>query len=459
MAIFLEYPLPDELLISVVAAYVRHHNVCNVPAFCQRLFGDDGGLPLAIVRNLQHIASETRQCWHMTPDEIRDRLTLFPYFSALWSKQKARNVASFCLLAPDTGKSSEEWRVSYMHTLSFGLGIRHCTECWSQDDVNGTRRYWRRAHQLPGVTTCHVHGCLLYSIGVGGSRMFVKDKPFVGRVLEGAETPFQHAVQQEGSLLSAKILEQGAKAVRFGSPEARIDCLRVLGYGADNLNLIDKDRVVLDIVDTFGRRYLDNTKFLPRGDRSWVHGALFGRRTRTSTLVDVLMEVFLSQGMSLLTCAPGPVCRSARSFNDPDHTIVIGDAEEGIFHCFCSCGYSFLFEDHEDRGTRRREPTHAGPDFVRAAGVLTMKGWPDEKVADAFGIEHGNFNRWLRFQTEAGDRTQCLKRARIVVEWVSLVDRCGSPEGAWAENSRLWRYFQQVWPNPPKQITPFDCRD
>ncbi|MBB5413407.1 transcriptional regulator with XRE-family HTH domain [Paraburkholderia sp. HC6.4b] len=466
MAVFLEYPLPDEVLISVVAYYVQHDEVSNVTAFCRRLFGEGAGLgmPVAIVTNLRHLEDETRQSWGMTAEEIRDRLTLFPYYAAFWPREKVDYVTALCLQMPEQRRSEHvppRWSANALHTGVYRLGIRFCPTCWCEDDAKGGRRYWRRAHQLPGVVTCHVHGCTLSTIGTGAKGMFSRRQPCVGTFLDVPGTPFQHAARREVAVLSAAVLNEGAAALQLANYRARLDCLRLLGYGANNRHLLDETRLVRDVVHTFGKSYLELVRLFPKEPRSWIHDSTYSNRgrERVGNLTTILMDVFLSGVLRRVKDSPGPICPSAESANDPRHRLVIRDAPDGGFHCFCSCGYSFVFEEDAQRYNRRLQPTSAGPDYARAAALLDDKGWPRERIARVFGVSEENLAHWMRFQAEASGRKLCLARARLMVQWIELVYRCGAADRAPAEDIRLWRLVQKLWDVLPQSLTPLDCRD
>ncbi|MGF6414852.1 TniQ family protein [Paraburkholderia sp. MM5482-R1] len=466
MAVFLEYPLPDEVLISVVACYVQHDEVSNVTAFCRRLFGEGAGLemPVAIVTNLRHLEAETRQSWGMTAEQIRDRLTLFPYYAAFWPKAKVDSVTALCFQVPEQRRSEDgppPWRSNTLRTGVYRLGIRFCTACWLEDDAKRVRRYWRRAHQLPGVVTCHVHGCALSTIGPAAKGMLSTRHPRADTSLDVPGTPFQRAARHEVGVLSAAVLREGATALRLADCRERLDCLRVLGYGANNRHLIDEARLVRDVVHTFGKSYLELVRLSPREPRSWIHDSVNSspRQKRVGNLTAILMDVFLSGVLRRVKDSPGPICPSAESADDPCHRLVIRDAPDRGFHCFCSCGYSFLFEEDAQQYNRRLEPTSAGPDYARAAALLDDKGWPRERIARVFGVSEENLAHWMRFEAEASGRKLCLARARLLVQWTELVYRCGAADRAPAEDIRLWRLVQKLWDVLPQSLTPLDCRD
>ena len=400
----------------------------------------------------------------MTAEQIRDRLTLFPYYAAFWPRAKLDHVTALCVQTPEQGRSEAgppRRSANALHTSIYRLGIRFCAACWYKDDAMGVRRYWRRAHQLPGVVTCHVHGCALSSIGTGAKKMFSTRQPRVGTSLDVPGTPLQHAARREVGVLSAAVLKEGAAALRLADYRARLECLRLLGYGANNRSLLDETRLVRDVVHTFGKSYLELVRLFPKEPRSWIHDSVYcdRGRQRVRNLTTILMDVFLSGALRRVEDSPGPICPSALSPIDPRHRLVIRDTPDGGFQCFCSCGYSFLFEEDAQRYNRRLQPTSAGPDYARAAALLDDKGWPRERIARIFGVNEENLAHWMRFQGEASGRKMCLARARLLVQWTELVYRCGAADRALTADIRLWRLVQKLWDALPQSLTPLDCRD
>lgn len=62
------------------------------------------------------------------------------------------------------------WPIDKLNTDARSLftGIKICPECIKNDKVP----YIRRAHQLTGVCTCHIHGCKLMAyVGRNGHEM------------------------------------------------------------------------------------------------------------------------------------------------------------------------------------------------------------------------------------------------------------------------------------------------
>lgn len=78
VAVFLDMPLPDEALFSVVARYLEDAKVTSRSAFPKYPSGSDVGLLTGIARGLNRIAIETAMVWGMSIDEIRERLNSLP---------------------------------------------------------------------------------------------------------------------------------------------------------------------------------------------------------------------------------------------------------------------------------------------------------------------------------------------------------------------------------------------
>ncbi|VWC71298.1 hypothetical protein BLA50215_00553 [Burkholderia lata] len=154
MAIYLDEPLDDELLFSIVARYIQSSMVLSKVSFLNRLFGVG-----RIVENTGLIAQETYACWGLSAQEVAKRMTLHPYLAAFLSPDQAQKRLEYIASANYRPRGSNGRGVKlegerYRH--------RYCRSCFRESIQSGDPSHWRRTHQLPGVIFCVRHQELLY---------------------------------------------------------------------------------------------------------------------------------------------------------------------------------------------------------------------------------------------------------------------------------------------------------
>lgn len=94
---------------------------------------------------------------------VYEKHSLYPFFAPFFNKQKQEKI----LYAQRTGFDKES------PIGKWGLNVpsyKYCPECAKEDP----RIYLHRAHQLPGVDVCHLHGCRLIKLDkkYNGEEMF-----------------------------------------------------------------------------------------------------------------------------------------------------------------------------------------------------------------------------------------------------------------------------------------------
>jgi hypothetical protein len=154
MVPFFPSPYPDETLYSIIARYHMYVGNMSYKHTISDLFGKrtrtNWYLPSNIKSLLGNIYSST-----LTEDNIIDKHTLFPYFSAFLSNEKktanrlniidgeSRNIYSDYGLIGSSIKTTKP--------------LTHCKLCMQEDNDRYGEHYWHRVHQLPGVYVCPFH--------------------------------------------------------------------------------------------------------------------------------------------------------------------------------------------------------------------------------------------------------------------------------------------------------------
>lgn len=92
MAIYLDEPLDDEPLFSVIARYLERGPKISRSAVCQQLFASQFSLMATECNKTGRVASETQACWGMSAEQIAERMTNYRYYAAFLSAERAKEV-------------------------------------------------------------------------------------------------------------------------------------------------------------------------------------------------------------------------------------------------------------------------------------------------------------------------------------------------------------------------------
>lgn len=152
--------MPDELLYSALARLRRHRGIGTSSQFMEELFGRSHAVAsFDLPGGIGALVERLGPACGLDAEAIIRRTTLFPFHTAFVSAE-ARETTRRAMIESTVG----------VH-LRLGLAasripvvraLRYCPECLSSMVASGGERYWRRAHQLPGITICPDHGIALH---------------------------------------------------------------------------------------------------------------------------------------------------------------------------------------------------------------------------------------------------------------------------------------------------------
>jgi len=155
----LRKPLPDELLYGTLASATYRYGYWSPKGFLDVLYGSRTVVAVPdLPSNLEVLAQTTQEAWGLSAEELARWHTLFEYYAHYRTERQRQKVLA--AMAANSG------------SLQVGLGIcagsaraparlRLCPRCHAADLEQFREAYWHRAHHLPGVLVCHLHGDVL----------------------------------------------------------------------------------------------------------------------------------------------------------------------------------------------------------------------------------------------------------------------------------------------------------
>lgn len=109
-----------------------------------------------IPRSLPSFARQIHELHDITPHDLVEKFTVLPFLRLFFGPERYRRITSFLFAEDDHGYMiSGKQRP---HLSNYGSNcVRYCPTCAEIDIRTLGFSYWRRSHQLPGVTVCHIH--------------------------------------------------------------------------------------------------------------------------------------------------------------------------------------------------------------------------------------------------------------------------------------------------------------
>jgi hypothetical protein len=442
VTVYLDEPLSDEMLFSVIGRYVQVSSVGDTTRFLRFLMGSSSAIATDGASRFEHLAAQTDTVWGRSARTIQDSLTLAPFYSAVFGQ---------------IGDPSMSWPNSRCAQWSGFLepgrpGLRFCRSCWRRDDNLNDPRYWRRSHQLPGVVTCIWHGEILCLAGAAAARRLLT----VDTQLDDARpivdgSAYEVIVWRAVARLAGQLLRGGCLWEGFSDLGVCLEYAQRCGYGTGGS--LDLERMSRDLTMRLGVAYM-RVMGVAGNDSIWLRRALL-RPTRGSlqSVSTLLVAYLLMDSSARLANSNVAVCPGAKSEHDEDHRITRKTMGDGTPHCFCSCGFSFVCQWSND-GIKSIVPTQMGPDIAVAAAILASRGYSAEKIAGVFGLEVRDVERQIRYGIEVRPWHRRTVRARHLASWIRLVDHLGDASLAFHRDVRLWRQVAPFAGVFPEGMTP-----
>jgi hypothetical protein len=408
MAIYLDGPLDDEPLFGIVARYLESGPSQPLAPTIRRLFGrvyrascTSGGL--------DHVAYETQACWGLSPTQIADQMTAFPYYAAISSPERTQLILErMCGLLPASAR-----RVRMMATCIVGRhGQRYCPVCLREDKLSDGVPHWRRSHQLPGVIVCPWHGETLWEFSPHSDRwnwgyispsaaMRLGTAPIDLNLTTRQKNSCQRFAQVSADLLKGRVsIDTCSFARSFRDFMRNASCyLRGARHG---------DCIYRLMSECFGGEYLEMHRVIKQG------GVFFnalsewgGQRAMRNVIALSLMRLVEEQPALLadwrfkdlynhlpvreipLQQARGPlpevVCPSRLARHGPRHIVPKVNRRFGRLQAACSCGMRFLCAETVEGGKLLRV-TRWGPYYQNEVRRLRAIGIKAPSIARRLGM-------------------------------------------------------------------------
>jgi DNA-binding CsgD family transcriptional regulator/transposase len=150
--------LPDELIYSLMGRLVACNAIADPRIYLKLLFGTKNIIPSIDLPT--SLASLHERLGVFSPfdsaNDIIDAGTIYPYHRPFLTIERHEAVHQILLRGGGKGLKTLLGRVA--NRFGANPPLRYCAVCIEEDLSRHGVPYWKRMHQLPGVTSCATHG-------------------------------------------------------------------------------------------------------------------------------------------------------------------------------------------------------------------------------------------------------------------------------------------------------------
>ena len=156
-------PYEDELLYSMVARYALHTGLSsNQKAVVRDVFSSSTSAAISdLPSRLKAVVNNLQLVWPTDVKHIIGSYTLAPIYLPFLSPSQATKVIQS--MHSDSGDNIHTRAGIAASGVKLQTFFRYCPECIKKQQEEFGEHYWRRTHQLPGLSFCKEHSCKLES--------------------------------------------------------------------------------------------------------------------------------------------------------------------------------------------------------------------------------------------------------------------------------------------------------
>lgn len=157
--IFLPAPNPDEMLYSWLARYGTRSGYLSYKSVVEDLYVNPYVRPNPEFMNKMTESAIDGIRKYMSLEEMIFNHTMYPYYARFYPKEVKK--AAFNELK-ENPENIRNVLTDSLRRYGESRYLRYCPICLKEDrESEKGEGYWRRSHQLPGVTVCPKHQCYL----------------------------------------------------------------------------------------------------------------------------------------------------------------------------------------------------------------------------------------------------------------------------------------------------------
>lgn len=304
-------PLPDELLYSTFARAAYRYGFWSPKRLLDVLFRRRTVVAVAdLPSNLAAVAEVTRAHWHLGPDELAMQHTLLGYHAHHQTPERRRQALQE--MVGDGGHLHVRLGVCAGAAV-VPAAFRLCPQCHAADVARYGEPYWHRAHHLPGVLVCHLHGDTLVQTAVPfrptGRHAYLAAPADVDMA---ALVPVVRALTNRSAAQALAVQSHALMALPGPADGARPDYRQGLERCGFRAGRAAFARLRTAFEAFYGESLLGaSLRRIPGDPLAWLGDVLRKPRRRMHPYKHVLVQVFIDAHLAVRPAVEG-VCADAR---------------------------------------------------------------------------------------------------------------------------------------------------
>lgn len=300
MMTFFPVPYDDEILYSILARYHIRSGNTSIKATLQDIYGKTSvtavvDLPSHLQRLIYNMPINTQY----TADDLVDKHTLYPFYSAFLPPQQAEKIREY--MKNDKGGGIYNKIGLMASSITLNQYFKFCPQCVKEDMEKYGELYWHRVHQIPGVYVCPKHKISLHDSQVP-VRGFNKHEyktaaPNVCKITDD-KINYPDEILVKMITLAEDVVfllnHQFPNKPLEWFREQYLNRLKELGYANINGRIRQKD-LLASFVDYYGNDFLKmvQSDIDINNDYNWLTGMLRRKNKTSHPLRHLLLMQFL----------------------------------------------------------------------------------------------------------------------------------------------------------------------
>ncbi|MFL9866643.1 TnsD family Tn7-like transposition protein [Paraburkholderia fungorum] len=444
MATDLFPPESDEPLFGMISRYAIEVGVRDWKRFLVNLFGFRAHFSPALAYNLSRVAENTAQTWGVSPEQIAEQRTLFPFYAAFVTRTQSQTMLDLVVVRRSRALATFMPKLIHQQRV-----VRICDACVAEDGCKGDAMHFRRVHQLPGVVVCPRHGMWLRNLDYGSSARTpwpsVQEALAHGQIASLTATPEQIGNLRRVALAAQYLLES---RVAVDGEQLRQSCWEALhnaGF-AHGREALSSSRVLQAFVTFYGERYLEMVDLCPATRQNWVVARLAGRQRACCALPNLLLAVFCGSHASQLSVDGWPSCPNHLAAHGPGHKVEGREVHNGRYYAHCRCGHSFAYRSVAGGEPLGVEVTVYGRAYAERASLLFRTGLSVAQIARDLQISETTTRRMVRRRVVDALPNRTDSVAQLRARWRRVVKQYGTVRLAAVAEPGLWKAVRRYSP-------------
>ncbi|MBZ9689339.1 TnsD family transposase [Clostridium estertheticum] len=366
-----------EILYSAIARYnIRSGNISPKATLEDVVGSRTVSAVMALPSNIDNFIKNMPINCKYTSEEIIYKHTLFPFYTAFLSPQRAENI--YQLMKGDNGGDIYNSAGIMASSVKENTYFKFCPQCNKENKLRWGEFFWNRIHQIPSITICLKHETLLLN-----SKVLIHSQnkhEFICATEENCcmyNTVFYPNETLDRVSILAKDIEKLFNAKFSNMPMAWFEeqyTIKLIHLGIANVNgQIKQNELVKSFIDYYGEEFLTavQSTVSVEDESNWISMIVRKHRKTFHTIRHLLLMQYLGLDLKELF----KIKQEYKPFGDGPWPCLNGGAEHYLKPIVEKLEITYDCKGKKVIGT-----------FICSCGFIYSRGGPDVDKLDRYKI-------------------------------------------------------------------------